>query len=234
MTTTTHRTAGSVGGNQYGEYKVRYASPKQVLFIQTLLTQKAHNYKDGEIDFHTLNVQGAGDLITKLLALPLRADYVSQPTEKQVAFVKKLSQDKAGGLELLNKILADRKVNSVEQLSKEDVSLLIGTLKLYDTKPLAITEVGAYLYEGEIYSIRIGNESKKWQVWSYDDNAKKYLRNDSLLHILKELTPTNRLTLEQAISRSVQTGVCCHCGRTLTLLKSVASGMGAVCAKKYH
>lgn len=231
MTTTTHRTAGSRGGNQYGEYKVRYASPKQILFIQTLLTQKAHNFT--EIDFSTLNVQGAGDLITKLLALPLREGYVIHATEKQIAFVKKLSQDKEGGLELLTNVLKEQKVNAIEELSKQSVSALINTLLAKEDTPITVTEVGAYLYEGEIYSLRVGVESKKWQVWSYDENAKKYLRNDSLLPLLKKIQPSHRLTLEQAIKRSVQTGVCCHCGRTLTQLKSVAGGIGPICAKRY-
>lgn len=232
MTTTTHRTAGSRGGNQYGEYKVRYASPKQILFIQTLLTQKAHNLT--EIDFSTLNVQGAGDLITKLLALPLKEGYVIAPSEKQINFVKKLSQDKSGGIELLTNVLKEQKVNAVEELSKQVVSGLINTLLAKEDTPVTISEVGAYLYEGEIYSLRIGVESKKWQVWAYDENAKKYLRNDSLLPLLKKIQPANRLTLEQAIKRSVQTGVCCHCGRTLTQLKSVAGGIGPICAKRYN
>lgn len=232
MTTTAHRTAGSRGGNQYGEYKVRYASEKQVMFIQTLLSQKAHN--EGEINFSTLNVQGATDLIKKLLTLPLREGYVIAPSEKQINFVKKLSQDKQGGIELLTNVLREQKVKAVEELSKQVVSGLINTLLAKEDTPVTITEVGAYLYEGEIYSIRLGVESRKWQVWSYSDEQKKYVRDESLLPLLKKIQPEHRLTLEQAINRSVQTGACCHCGRTLTLLKSVASGMGAVCAKKYH
>lgn len=235
MTTTTqHKTAGARGGNQYGEYKVRHASPKQVMFIKTLLTQKAHDYKESDIDFTTLNVQGAGEIITKLLALPLKEGYVVPPTERQLNFAKKLVQDKEGGLELLNAVLKGKKVNSLEQLDKTSVSGIINSLVAKEDKPIAITEVGAYLHNETIYSIRQGNESKKWQVWAYDENAKKYLRNDTLLPILKEVTPDNRLTLEQAIKYSVQTGICCHCGRTLTQLKSVAGGIGPICARRYR
>ena len=36
-TKTKHRKAGARGGNQYGEYKVRYASEKQANFIKKLL-----------------------------------------------------------------------------------------------------------------------------------------------------------------------------------------------------
>ena len=232
-TTTTHKTAGARGGNQYGEYRVRHASPKQVMFIKTLLSQKAHDINESEINFDTLNVQGAGELITKLLALPLKQGYVIPPTQRQINFAKKLIQDKEGGMELLNATLRGKQVTSLEQLDKQSVSGLINTLVAKVDKPLAITEVGAYLHNETIYSIRQGNESKKWQVWSFDDVDNKYKRNDTLLPILKELTPDNRLTLEQAIKYSVQTGICCHCGRTLTQLKSVAGGIGPICAKRY-
>ena len=231
--TTTHKQGGTKGGNQYGEYKVRHASDKQVMFIKTLLTQKAHNYNESEINFETLNVQGAGDMITKLLSLPLKEGYVIPPTERQINFAKKLIQDKEGGLELLNNVLKEKKVTSLEDLSKQSVSAIINTLINKTDVPLSITEVGAYLHNGTIYSIRQGQESKKWQVWSYNDIAKKYLRNDTLQPILKEITPNNRLTLEQAVKYSVQTGICCHCGRTLTVLKSVAGGIGPICAKRY-
>lgn len=227
-----HRKGGGIGANQYGVYQVRHASSKQVMFIKTLLEQKAHDIK--EVDYETLNVQGARDLITKLLSLPLKQGYVMPPTERQVSFAKKLIQDKEGGLELLNATLNKYGKNTLDDLSREAVSEIINSLiKKVDT-PIKITEVGAYLYDETIYSIRKGVQSGKWQVWVYNEVVKTYIRNDKLLPLLKVITPDNRLTLEQAIQYSAQTGVCCHCGRTLTLLKSVASGMGAVCAKKYH
>ena len=48
MTTTKHRTGGARGANGYGEYQVRHASPKQQLFIKTLLETKEHSF--GNID----------------------------------------------------------------------------------------------------------------------------------------------------------------------------------------
>ena len=124
-------------------------------------------------------------------------------------------------------------------MPKSDVSALINELRYKSDKevPISITDVGAYLLNGTVYSIRKGNQSKKWQVWTYDKNFGKYLREpiqtkeDS---ILQQLVPTDRLTLETAIKYSVQTGVCCHCGRTLTVLKSVAGGIGPICAKRYN
>jgi hypothetical protein len=238
MTTTTkHRTGGSRGANGYGEYEVRHASPKQQLFIKTLLETKEHSF--GNIDTSSLNVQGAGEVITKLLALPNKAGVVIHATEKQISYATSLIQKKEGGLDTLNHYLYNRSVNAIEQLDRKDVSEIIAQLQHTPNKtiPIAITEVGAYLLDGTIYSIRLGNQSKKWQVWSYDKQEGKYLREpiqakeDS---ILQSVQPTNRLTLENAIKYSVQTGICCHCGRTLTVLKSVAGGIGPICAKRYN
>ena len=227
------KSGGARGGNQYGAYQVRYASQRQVSFIKTLLEQKQH---DLVVDFNTLNVQGAGDLITKLLALPNKENYVAMPTERQLSFAESLIQNREGGMELYNQVLQAHKVNSLEQLSKIVVSGIINTLKDFPEVAIAVTEVGAYLLDGIIYSIRMGKESGKLQVWAYSEPAQKYLRLNTPKEkeILRKVQPTDRLTLELAIKYSAQTGICVHCGRTLTLLRSVTAGMGRVCASRYH
>jgi len=239
MTTTKHRTGGSRGANGYGEYQVRHASPKQQLFIKSLLETKEHDYTLTDESISKLNVQGAGELITILLAKPNKAGVVLSATEKQLAYAQALILKKQGSLATLNAFLQKNKVHTLEELPKSDVSTLINELRYKSDKevPISITDVGAYLLNGTFYSIRKGNQSKKWQVWTYDKNFGKYLREpiqtkeDS---ILQQLVPTDRLTLETAIKYSVQTGVCCHCGRTLTVLKSVAGGIGPICAKRYN
>lgn len=232
MATTKHRAGGSRGANGYGEYQVRYASDKQKNFIKKLLDQKQHNFT-GDLD--TLNVQGAGELITNLLSLPDKVGFVDYASEKQVSFAQSLALSKEGGQELVADVLQQSKVQSLEQLSKRQVSCLIETLRSKeDTKP-TITEVGAYLYDEVIYSIRKSNRTGKLVIYTFDEIAKKYLPNfPATKNLLKKIQPEHRLTLEQAIKYSAHTGICVHCGRTLTLLKSVAGGMGAWCAKKYH
>lgn len=236
MKTTKHRTGGSTGANGYGEYQVRYASDKQKLFIYTLLNTKEHSFTD--VDVSKLNVQGAGELITKLLALPNKKGVVIPATEKQISFAESLIQKKEEGFSVLNEYLLKRKVNALTELDKSDVSEIIGILKTSVDKqiPISITEVGAYLLEASIYSIRRGTQSGRLQVWAFDKQYGKYLRVDSQKEkeVLTKLQDTDRLTLELAIKYSAHTGICVHCGRTLTLLKSVAGGMGAICARKYH
>ena len=236
--TTTHRKGGSTGANGYGEYQVRYASERQKQFIQNLLaTKEVPNESDftGQ-SLDTLNVQGAKDVITYLLQLPNKAGVVIPPTEKQLQFAQAPVTSKEGGQGLLANVLQSKGVHELSQLSRGDVSAIINSLKLVKDAPMKITEVGAYLLDGIIYSIRQSNESKKWSVWTYEGgNVNKYVRNDVVKkEVLKKVEPKDRLTLELAIKYSAQVGICVHCGRTLTLLKSVAGGMGAICAKKYH
>jgi hypothetical protein len=232
--TTTHRKGGSRGANGYGEYKVRNASPKQIAFIEKLLATKNHNYNN--LNLAELNVQGAGEVINSLLSCDNKAGVVTPPTERQVQFAQSLVTSKEGGQGLLANVLQAKGVHELSQLSRGDVSAIINSLKNVKDAPMKITEVGAYLLDGTIYSIRQSNESKKWSVWTYEGgNVNKYVRNDVVKNeVLKKVEPKDRLTLELAIKYSAQVGICVHCGRTLTLLKSVAGGMGAICAKKYH
>jgi len=210
----------------------RLASDKQKLFINSLLDTKEHSFE--KVDVDNLDMKSAKSLISTLLKLRNK-DVVRPATPKQIAFATALVQKKEGGLALLNHYLRNSKVNSIEQLDKTDVSLLIGQLMVANEvkPPMKINEVGAYLLNETIYSIR-KNDRNYWSVWTYSDVAKRYVRNDSLRDVLYQLEPSNRLTLELAIKYSAQVGICVHCGRTLTLLKSVAGGMGAYCAKKYH
>jgi hypothetical protein len=231
--TTTHRKGGSRGANGYGEYTVRNASPKQIAFIEKLLATKNHNYNN--LNLAELNVQGAGEVINSLLSCDNKAGVVIPPTDRQVQFAQSLVTSKEGGQGLLANVLQAKGVHELSQLGRADVSAIINSLKNVKDAPMKITEVGAYLLDGTIYSIRQSNESKKWSVWTYSAEANKYVRNDVVKNeVLKKVEPKDRLTLELAIKYSAQVGICVHCGRTLTLLKSVAGGMGAICAKKYH
>lgn len=232
-TTTTHRKGGSTGANGYGQYKVRHASPKQIAFIENLLNTKDHNYNN--LNLAELNVQGAGEIINALLSCDNKAGVVIPPTERQVSFAQTLIKTKEGGQSLLANVLQSKGVHELSQLSRGDVSAIINSLKSAKEVPMQINEVGAYLFDGVVYSVRQANETKKWSVWTYDGNAQKFVRNDpATKDVLKKLQPTDRLTLDLAIKYSAQVGLCVHCGRTLTVLKSVAGGIGPICAKRYQ
>lgn len=225
-----HKAGGTKGGNQYGTYEVRHASPKQIDFINKLLQKKEHNLV---VDLSTLNVQGAGDLITNLLLLPDKVGFVDYASEKQVSFAMSLVDSKEKGMEILTNSLQLSKVSSLDKMSKQQISLLITQLRNAEEKKPTVTDVGAYLYEGVVYSIR-KNQYDKLIVWTYNEEIKKYERNyTATKKLLNKITPNHRLTLEEAEKYSAQTGLCCHCGRTLTVMKSIAGGIGPICAKQY-
>lgn len=226
-----HKIGGTKGGNQYGTYQVRHASPKQIDFINKLLQKKEHNLV---VDLSTLNVQGAGDLITNLLSLPDKVGFVDYASDKQVSFAMSLVESKEEGMKILTDSLQLSKVSSLDKMSKQQISLLITQLRNAEEKKPTVTEVGAYLYEGVVYSIR-KNLNDNLIVWTYNQEIKKYERNYSATKkLLNKITPNHRLTLEEAEKYSAQTGLCCHCGRTLTVLKSIAGGIGPICAKNYR
>jgi hypothetical protein len=225
------RAGGSTGGNQYGKYKVRTPSERQLAFIQKLLATKNHTL--GTPDLTKLNVQGASDLIDQLLSCGNLDTYLVLATTKQVSYLKSLSLTKVGGEELLKKLLDDNKATELETLSAEIVSVAINTLVQSADMQQSITETGAYKYNGVVYSVRIGRQSGNWQVWKYSPSDSKWVFALKNNYVLKRLSPADRLSLNEAIEVSAQTGTCVHCGTTLTALKSVAGGMGKVCAEKY-
>ena len=212
------------------------ASDKQKLFIKSLLETKDHEL--GEMYVEGLSMTSAKDLIRILLSKPTRSDVVFKPTDKQLSFANALVEQKGNGAYHLNQLLRKKNVGSLSMLSKEDVSEFINLLiKCADKpKPVKIDEVGAYLLDERVFSIRKGMHTKRLQVYAYDEHTKTYHRVPIKLEqdVLSRVEPSNRLTLAQAEKYSAHTGKCCHCGRDLTQLKSVAMGMGAVCAKKYH
>lgn len=231
-TKTKHRKAGARGGNQYGEYKVRYASEKQANFIKKLLSTKQHSYDTP--DFALLNVQGATELIANLLKCPNKAGVVRLATSKQLWLLGKLVQDKQEGKALLSATLSKEGVTVLEQLSIDSVSGLITQLKDAPSLEPEIKEVGAYLLNNSIYQIRMGLNSRKLQVWTINRNHDGFDYDTTKQSVLFALKPEHRLTLSKAIELSVQFGCCVHCGRALTRAVSVARGMGAVCAGKYQ
>ena len=108
------------------------------------------------------------------------------------------------------------------------ISLLVQAPKL-GSVPLLPT--GFYLYEGSVYRVQKSKSSHGHYakrlivadgrgVWSYSPGA------------MKNLHGAERLTVEQAAFMGHHLGVCVVCGATLTDEKSVAAGIGPVCAKK--
>jgi len=230
--TSTHRKAGSRGGNQYGAYKVRFASPRQVQFLKTLLELKQHSFTEPNWD--ELNVQGATELIGQLVKLPNKVNIKRYISEKQLNFLFHLVRTKEEGEQLLAGALSQENIKDPANLSFETAQSLINSLLQADNKTIKLSDVGAYRINGTVFSIRKGRQSGKWQVWSINPETNRWFLDSKNYGILFELRNEHRLSLKEAIQVSANTGSCCHCGRTLTLARSVLKGMGRVCESKYE
>ena len=227
---TSGKPAGAPASNQYGTFKVHYCSPAQARFIQRLLDERDHQFDIA--DATKVNKKHASRIIEGLLACPKKAGVFTPPTEKQLSFLDLLSTTRESAPTIIKFFTDHNKVQSVHQLQRDQITLLINSLvaqpKIPDVEP--DLEVGAYLHDGVIYSVRKGRESGRLQAYIYNADDKHW---DYLKNMVKQIKPAERLTLAQAVQHSAQTGSCVHCGRTLTLQKSVMAGMGKICASKY-
>lgn len=226
----TYKPAGAPASNQYGQFAVHYASPAQQRYIAKLLSERDHTLTD--IEPSTVNLKHASDIIDSLLKFPLKSEFVVRASDKQVSFIESLVQSKVDGQTRLDRYLSDMGITSVGQLTSVTARKVIdGLLQLPSVPRDVQVDVGAYAYDGILYSVRKSRESGKLHAyhWSSASNKWEYSGN-----IKYDLRPEHRLSLADAMDFGIQTGSCIHCGRTLTDKASVRYGMGSTCRKKYQ
>lgn len=220
-TITAGKTAGAPASNQHGEFKVHYCSPAQAKFIQQLLDQRMHGFKID--DASKINKRHASRIIEQLLSCPKIESKILPASEKQVAYIESLIASRANARLLLSL--------PTSQLNRDQAYALITNLTQLPMKPVEL-EVGAYLHDGIVYSVRqVNKESKRLRAYEFNHEYRKWVVN---FRIINEIKPEERLTLKQASEFGAQTGCCCHCGRTLTVRKSIVAGMGKICASRYN
>jgi hypothetical protein len=61
----------------------------------------------------------------------------------------------------------------------------------------------------------------KYGTWQYTPGA------------MRNITPENRMTLEEAKQYGRTTGTCCQCGAKLTNEASIEAGIGPICAQRW-
>lgn len=140
-------------------------------------------------------------------------------SDKQVAFINSLLGERvfSGEVDFAN-------------LTSKGASDLIGQLlnapRKTTSEPLA---VGMYqLANGDIYRVQASRENGNLY-------AKRLDLIDGFVYeqgAIRKVKASDRMTLEQAKLFGVETGFCCVCGIFLTDPKSVANGIGPVCAKR--
>ena len=139
-------------------------------------------------------------------------------TIKQVSFIKRLADE--------------RKVSGIEfsALTVATASDLIAKLLAQPSAGARnpVVEQGMYQVAGSIYRVQASRETGNLYAkrlntaggFDYEQGA------------IRKLSADDKMTLEQAKAFGVETGLCCVCGAFLTDSKSVAQGIGPVCAKR--
>jgi Family of unknown function (DUF6011) len=221
--------AGSRAGNRYGNnFKVQYLSPAQSRFIQRLLNERIHTLDISDVT--KINKKHASRIIDELLKCPKKiADKVS---DKQISYIDLLLKTRQEADKHCDLWLNNFKKKSIYELERDQAKTLIDSLVRLQKIEVAVTiDVGAYEHDGVLYSVRRSRESNKLHAYTYNSETKCWEFARGAVYNIK---PEDRLTLSRASQLSVMVNSCVHCGRTLTLRKSVVAGMGRVCASKYH
>lgn len=149
-------------------------------------------------------------------------------TEKQAAYLASLwaSKDTTG---------MSMPDGGWESLDSRSASNWIDALRDRPKKAAAGLEAGMYrTADGEIYRVQPSRETgrlyAKRMAWTGDPGEKA--RFEYAAGAVYRLTPSDRMTVDEAKAWGVETGVCCVCGAFLTDEKSVGAGIGPVCAGK--
>jgi len=155
-------------------------------------------------------------------------------TEKQISFIGTLRDGReleASDVEMVNRLL------SQEVVSMAAASNAIEFLKAKPWKreevANPVTEAGMYKLDTAFFKVQLSKQSGRFY-------AKRLVRDDgpNSFHFeyearaIHQLRADHRLTLEEAKAWGVANCTCIVCGTLLTDPKSVAAGIGPVCAKR--
>jgi hypothetical protein len=128
---------------------------------------------------------------------------------------------------LITRDVLDRKVAS------NLIDRLVGAPKARVAAPKADLVEGMYqTANGDIFRVRRSRESGRLYAMKLDllaEGAEFTFARGAIYR----LTLADRMPLEVAKAWGVQTGICCMCGAFLTDPKSVAAGIGPICAKGF-
>lgn len=161
---------------------------------------------------------------------------MAQATEKQMAFITKLLNDKKVDESSYISWLKDLLVNQPEKITKTIASEVINTLKALPYKTSLSTSMktgpaaaGYYILDGKIYKVQVSpNSGHAYAKVFSSDTGWTYITG--MVYKLNNASP---LTLEQAKEYGKLYGQCIVCARTLTDEESIAAGIGPICAGKF-
>lgn len=93
-----------------------------------------------------------------------------------------------------------------------------------------VTEPGMYRQDGVVYRVKVARGSGNLYAMRYvPEGGERFVYAPGMV---RRLSATDRLTLDEAKALGHEFGQCCVCGAELSDPKSVAAGIGPVCAKR--
>lgn len=137
---------------------------------------------------------------------------------KQVAFIQSLLSERtyAEPIDWANLTIASAS-NLIETLRDLPRAGVVSEVGMYRTADYAIYRVQRSRESGNLYAKRLNIMGG----FDYEAGA------------IRKLRDTDKMSLDEAKAFGVETGLCCVCGAFLTDPKSVAVGIGPVCAKNF-
>ena len=111
----------------------------------------------------------------------------------------------------------------------------VGHIQPTAPKFTPVTEPGMYRRDGVIYQVVRSKNAKlyaKRLVFTYVSGKVHKIELDYSKGMIFSIHAEDRLTLDEVAEIGKLTSWCCVCRKKLTVKKSIAAGIGPVCAKK--
>lgn len=160
-------------------------------------------------------------------------------TDRQAAFITRLTTERGVPAVETSTMSREQATRLITQL----LAMPRATMPTIDAPAvISVTECGMYrTADGSIYKVQKSKEAGHLYAKKLTPiGGQRLSEEDKVVRwefayergALRALTPAMRMTLDDAKTFGIQFGVCCVCGAFLKDAKSVASGIGPVCAKR--
>jgi hypothetical protein len=136
-------------------------------------------------------------------------------------------------VQFLNTLISER-IHEAEvdfaNLTSAEASDLISRLLRSPMRNAGVSELGMYqTSDGNIYRVHQSRETGNLYAKKLDIISHKFEYEQGAMRKLKA---SDKMSLQQAKAWGMETGICCVCGAFLTDERSVAEGIGPVCATR--
>jgi hypothetical protein len=174
-------------------------------------------------------------IVSPVSKKPNKEKIVNVATEKQMYWIKRMSSEVIvpEGLirETVNMVLIGRAPERSHASAALDY--MFKAPKVVKATTEMPVDPGMYCVDGIIYRVVKGRQSGNIYAKRLDGSKEIGF---TLVYVGKPsnhgITASHRMTVEAAKHWGVQMGTCCICAATLTDPKSIAAGIGPVCAKR--